>query len=221
MVRNRIWSLEKQIGGYLWVASSGGLSKVSDKEIVNYSKSDGLLNDKATSLYMDNTKNELWIGSADGYTLLKEDGFLKFDKKKGFPGKKVRNIKKDSNGHIWFGSINGLVEYDGLNYKNYTILDGLPSNTVYCVEFEGDKIWIGTKEGLGLMENGKISLIQLGKATGDFQILFLLNDKLGRIWVGTNNGIYTIQTNSDSTYDIEPYTKEDGLSGLECNMNAV
>ena len=221
LIRNRIWALEMQIGGNLWVASSGGLSNVANKGIINYSKLNGLLNDKTTSLYMDSTLNELWIGSVDGYTLLKDDKFLKFNEENGFPGKRVRDIKKDKLGHIWFSCINGLIEFDGTSYKVYTIIDGLPSNTVYNLEFDGNKIWVGTKLGLGLMENGKISLLQLGKATGDFQILFLLNDKLGRIWAGTNNGIYTIQTNSDGTYKIEHYTKEDGLTGLECNMNAV
>ena len=132
----RIWSLEKQDGENLWVASSGGLSKVTGKDIINYSRSNGLLDNKITSLYMDNVHNELWIGSANGYTLLKGEKFLRYDEESGFPGKRVRKIKKDDQGHIWFGCINGLVEFDGLSYRMYTILDGLPSNTVYCVEFE-------------------------------------------------------------------------------------
>ncbi|RLD27423.1 MAG: hypothetical protein DRI54_01115 [Bacteroidetes bacterium] len=218
---NRIWSLEKQKADKLWVASTGGLSKVKDKEIINYSRSDGLLDSKITSLFMDNLLNELWIGSSNGYTLLKDEKFLRFDEENGFPGKRVRKIKKDRQGHIWFGCINGLIEFDGISYKMYTILDGLPSNTIYCVEFDGNKTWIGTKLGLSVLENGEISQIQLGKTTGDFTITFLLNDKSGRIWAGTNNGIYTLQSNPDDTYKIEHYTKENGLNGLECNMNAV
>lgn len=218
---NRIWSLETQSGRNLWVASSDGLTNVTDKKIINYSTSDGLLNYKNISLYMDNVQNELWIGSSSGYTLLKDERFLRFDEEKGFPGKRVRKIKKDEQGHMWFGCINGLIEYDGISYKTYTILDGLPSNTVYCMDFDGERTWIGTKLGLGILENGEISQIQLGKSTGDFEIVFLLNDKLGRIWAGTSNGIYTIQSNNDNTYKIEHYTKENGLSGLECNMNAV
>ena len=218
---NRIWSLEKQNEENLWVASSKGLSKVTDKEIINYSRKNGLLDNKITSLYMDSVLNKLWIGSSRGYTLLKDEKFLIFDEGGGFTGRKVRKIKKDERGHIWFGCINGLIEFDGLSYKMYTILDGLPSNTIYCIEFEGNKTWIGTKLGLSVLENGKISQIQLGKTTGDFTITFLLNDKLGRIWAGTNNGIYTIQSNPNGTYKIEHYTKENGLNGLECNMNAV
>ncbi len=217
----RIWSLEKKDGENLWVASSGGLSKVTDKKIINYSRANGLLDNKITSLYMDNIQNELWIGSSGGYTLLKDEKFLRFDEEIGFLGKRVRKIIKDDQDRIWFGCINGLIEFDGLSYKMYTNLDGLPSNTVYCIEFEENKTWIGTKLGLSVLENGKISQIQLGKTTGDFTITFLLNDKLGRIWAGTNNGIYTIQSNPDSTYKIEHYTKENGLNGLECNMNAV
>lgn len=218
---NQIWSLETQEGGNLWVASSDGLSKVTDKKIINYSTSDGLLNTKNTSLYMDKVNNELWIGSSSGYTLLKDEEFLRFDGESDFPGKRVRKIKKDEKGNTWFGCINGLVEFDGINYKMFTILDGLPSNTVYCIEFDGDKTWIGTKLGLGILENGKLSQLHLGKTTGDLQISFLLNDKRGRIWIGTSNGIYTVQSKNDSIYTIEHYSKGNGLNGLECNMNAI
>lgn len=221
LVSNRCWSIEKQKEGVLWIGTSGGLSMIRDEEIINYSNSNGLLNKKITALYMDNEHSELWIGSSDGYTLYKDKRFLRFDKKNGFPGKRVRNIKKDKDGHIWFGCINGLFEYDGDSYKKYSTLDNLPGNTVYCLEFDGDKIWIGTKSGLGVMKNEKISQLVLGKTTGDMVISFLLNDKRGRIWVGTNNGIYTVQSNVDGTYNTEHYTKGNGLSGLECNMNAV
>jgi ligand-binding sensor domain-containing protein len=221
LISNRIWSMESQNGGILWIASSGGLSKITDKEIINYNISDGLINNKTTSLYMDNDLNELWVGSLDGYVLLKDGRFIAFNGENGFPGKRVRKIQKDNQGHVWFGCINGLIEFDGLSYKIYTIIDGLPSNSVYCLEFDGDRTWIGTKLGLAVLENGKISHIQLGKSMGDFQISFLLNDKRGRVWAGTSNGIYTIQTNNNGTFEIDHYTKENGLDGLESNMNAV
>lgn len=40
-------------------------------------------------------------------------------------------------------------------WENFTTADGLPSNRVYSVAVDGDRIWAGTDNGLALYEKGK------------------------------------------------------------------
>src|SRR5208283_4093315 len=40
-------------------------------------------------------------------------------------------------------------------FENFTTANGLPDNHVYSVLVDGDRIWAGTDNGLGLYENGK------------------------------------------------------------------
>ena len=39
-------------------------------------------------------------------------------------------------------------------WENFTTANGLPDNHVFCVLVDGDRIWAGTDNGLGLYENG-------------------------------------------------------------------
>ncbi|MGE5054696.1 MAG: hypothetical protein ACM3WP_11075, partial [Acidobacteriota bacterium] len=39
-------------------------------------------------------------------------------------------------------------------WENFTTSNGLPDNHVYCVLVNGQRIWAGTDNGLGLYENG-------------------------------------------------------------------
>src|SRR5579859_3369516 len=40
-------------------------------------------------------------------------------------------------------------------WQNFTTANGLPDNHVFFVLVDGEKIWAGTNNGLGLFENGK------------------------------------------------------------------
>ena len=221
LINNTIWALAIDGEDNLWAGTNRGISRITKSEIQNYDKKDGLLDNKITSLYFDDTNNEMWMGSINGYTRFKNRVFTQNGQSDGFPGKRIRKISKDPDGNIWFGTINGLVKFDRKQYKTFTILDSLPSNTIYCFDFDVDKMWIGTKLGLSLFENGKFSQFRLGESPGDFQINSILDDKRGRIWVGTNNGIYTIQSGFGKDYILEHYSKENGLIGVECNQNAI
>ena len=41
-------------------------------------------------------------------------------------------------------------------FVNFTTANGLPHNHVYSVLVDGDRIWAGTDNGLGLYEKGKV-----------------------------------------------------------------
>ena len=34
------------------------------------------------------------------------------------------------------------------NWKTFTTKDGLPANKIFCVRADGDRVWIGTMQGL-------------------------------------------------------------------------
>ena len=39
-------------------------------------------------------------------------------------------------------------------WENFTTASGLPDNHVYCVLVDGQRIWAGTDNGLGVYEHG-------------------------------------------------------------------
>lgn len=80
-------------------------------------------------------------------------------------------------------------------WENFTTANGLPDNHVYSVLVDGNRIWAGTDNGLGLYENGTWKIFR--PATAPDQpgiahqaVLSLALDKnTGDVWAGTMGGL--------------------------------
>ena len=68
-----------------------------------------------------------------------------YQRSNGFPGNKVYCLFQDSHNYIWMGTENGLVRFNGYEFKTYTIQDGLPDNEVLSItEDKSGKLWLST-----------------------------------------------------------------------------
>ncbi len=111
-----------------WIATGNGLYQYDGKQYTKYTKKDGLVSANIYVLETDNLNN-LIIGTDKGINKLylkeyynKDTLILKYyGKEEGFSGVECnRNaIFKDYRGHIWFGTVKGVIEYIPENdYKN-------------------------------------------------------------------------------------------------------
>jgi ligand-binding sensor domain-containing protein len=76
------------------------------------------------------------------------------------------------------------------NWKNFTTSDGLPSDKVYCVRIDGNRVFAGTHDGLAVYENGtwktytkKDGLAHNGVVSVD------ISELTGDVWVATLGGL--------------------------------
>ena len=75
-------------------------------------------------------------------------------------------------------------------FENFTTANGLPDNHVYSVLVDGDRIWAGTDNGLGLYENGKWKTYTTKDGLAHRAVLSLALDKrTGDVWAGTMGGL--------------------------------
>jgi ligand-binding sensor domain-containing protein len=75
-------------------------------------------------------------------------------------------------------------------FENFTTTNGLPDNHVYSVLVDGDRIWAGTDNGLGLYENGKWKSFTTKDGLAHRAVLSLALDKrTGDVWAGTMGGL--------------------------------
>ncbi|WP_421762857.1 histidine kinase [Ekhidna sp.] len=81
------------------------------------------------------------------------------------------------------------IEVQSQELINYTIKEGLPSNTIYCLE-QDDKgfIWFGTDAGLSRFDGREFRNYSLQEGLPDMDILNFYKDSKGRIWMYTFNG---------------------------------
>lgn len=91
-------------------------------------------------------------------------------------------------------------------WENFTAANGLPDNHVYSVLVDGNRIWAGTDNGLGLYENGTWKVFRPDPAAKEQSlahqaVLSLALDKSnGDVWAGTMGGLSRISAGRIDTF---------------------
>jgi hypothetical protein len=146
-----------------------------------------------TALLVDNSGNK-WIGFR---TLAGSPnaGLVKYDNSNwtvygtlstpALPSNSVTALAQDNVGNIWIGTNVGLVKFDGTIFTTYTTIDGLPSNTITCIESIGSQIYIGTQSGLSRFNGVNFTNYNVanGKLSDDI-ITAIKAESSSLIWIG-------------------------------------
>jgi ligand-binding sensor domain-containing protein len=78
-------------------------------------------------------------------------------------------------------------------FENFTTANGLPNNHVYCVLVDGDRVWVGTEDGLAVYENHAWKVYNTKDGLAHRAVLSLALDKrTGDVWAGTMAGLSRI-----------------------------
>ena len=91
-------------------------------------------------------------------------------------------------------------------WENFTAANGLPDNHVYCVLVDGNRIWAGTDNGVGLYEKGTWQIFRPNPDAKEHSlahqaVLSLALDKnTGDVWAGTMGGLSRISAGRIDTY---------------------
>lgn len=74
-------------------------------------------------------------------------------------------------------------------YINYTVKEGMPSNTVYCI-FQDKKgyLWLGTDRGVARFDGYQFTIFTTTDGLADNTIFDIYEDSKHRIWFACNNG---------------------------------
>jgi len=120
----------------------------------------------------------------------------------------VRRIVPDSKGFIWFAGTEGLVRFDGNEFRVFTEADGLPvSSTSDILERRDGTYWVAAEEQLCAFDprpNRQRFRCERPKL-GDINAL--LQDET-TLWCGTETGLWRRPANGDNPWEfvrgIEP-----------------
>jgi len=133
---------------------------------------------------------------------------------------------QDKAGNLWFGtSAEGVYRFDGKLFTQFTVKEGLVSNSVTSIlEDNTGIIWLGTREGLCRYDGKNITPFPITKSfmspygsnnyTDDQStkkaIWSMLQDKSGKIWLGAGDGLYIYSANRFSRFLDDPYVVNKG-----------
>lgn len=132
-------------------------------------------------------------------------------------GDNVNCSLQDQAGNLWFGTTSeGVYKYDGKSFSQFTVTDGLHSNAIHCIfEDKAGKIWIGTAAGVNCYDGKIFAKIRitssnwgnLNPATSQnntpsnrYDVFSIMQDKSGKLWFATVNGVYIYDGNSFTSF---------------------
>lgn len=125
----------------------------------NYSTLDGLPNNSIYSVFKD-SRGILWIGTANGVSALINGKITNFSQKDGLAYNNCWSIVEDNLHHLWFASYGGgITFYDGKKFKIINERKGLVNNYVRKLFTHNDKLYIGTKDGLSVLDISTFKLV--------------------------------------------------------------
>ena len=122
----------------------------------------------------------------------------------GLPSNGVYSIASDSRGFLWFATAEGLVRFDGSGFT--APIAGLPHRLILQVLIgRQGNYWLATPGGLirfrpdsPLSSADRIVVLRPGSQTDSDDILTLVEDRDGKLWIGTEAGLFRIDDTSRS-----------------------
>lgn len=131
----------------------------------------------------------------------------------GLPSSTIYELFRDSKNQLWFGTENGVVCFNGQDFKTYTTADGLSDNVVIRImEDSFGRIWFHQQGKLPTyFVNGEIKQIKLPKENDNIAIepasYFVETDKK-EVAVSTKNGLLLIDRKGNSRHIQGPEKRE-------------
>lgn len=206
-----IWCTMRNVADCDWFGTETGLlRRKSNGQFDTWRVKDGLLSDKVTCL-LKISSEEFLIAGAGGIQAWRSGQWKTIhDNQKNNIGTVRKMVRNSSTLYVasdrgFFKSTeNGLVQVLNFNQTSYALL-----------EKNGD-VFIGSEDGLYLYRKDSLTEITLSELPSGRFVTFLNSDQQ-RLYVGTNNGLYTYAFSSG---EVQHYGVAEGLPNVETNVNS-
>ncbi|MEK7705795.1 MAG: two-component regulator propeller domain-containing protein, partial [Myxococcota bacterium] len=225
--RNAIRRVVEAADGTLWMGGSPAeVLRLDPKThaLRRYGAANGVEGRRIFSLLVDHT-GVLWVAT-DGAGLLRWVPEAAHFVREQLPGTKLDDrisyVMEDRQGRLWATSELGLLVRDGGSWRRLGEGQGLKSDDVnYVIQDRDGDYWVAYFESLGVThlryQQDQVSILaQLGKTTGitDAKTYSMGEDLLGRLWIGTGNGLDIVLGNDVSHYDTSDGTPGDDFDAM-------
>ncbi len=147
-----------------FIGAKGMIFKLKNDTVINSYKIELAGDNDVVAILYDKNKN-IWFSIMNkGFYLIPNDSdkIIDIGSKLGLQNTLVNSYFEDNEGNIWVSTFGkGVYCINNLYLKNYNENDGLSSNNVYSIaKGNNDKLFLGTFNGISVLENGKIDRIK-------------------------------------------------------------
>lgn len=171
-------------------------------------------------IYFDGN-NRAWLTQRERFIIVRITK-MRFEKRLVNPSVSVRQMVEVRPGEVWAGTYSGLFKFSPNNSEVKKIATPTPFLFGLCKD--GPYIWIGTHGNYLIRIDDRNERYEKFPITGitekKVSSIHLLNpfvDKRGDVWVGSNLGIFRVDTLRKSVYR-DPHFNTDGLEKRQINF---
>ena len=137
------------------------------------------------------------------------------------PSSITRNIIQDRKGDIWLATWEGIIQYDGNSFTNFTNKEGLRRFHAFsALEDKAGNLWFGTIGAGAFLYDGKaFTNFTTKEGLAHDRLGCFHEDKSGKIWIGTEGGISVYDGNflPPVKGGFRNYTTNEGLTNNDVN----
>jgi len=220
----------------LWFATQNGISQLNTTTNVftNYLHdvtNTNTLSDNAVRCLMKDRASCVWVGTFPGGIDFFYQGNSNFSNigeaigAKGLLHPLVNALVEDADGSLWVGTSNGGLSHidrksnSFIHYSVKSPRSGRIINGVKSLADDGTNLWIGTLEGLSLLQksSGKITHFNIPIREGRLgeKIITAILPDSGGVWIGTNGGGFKFFRNGQTLHS---HLNEGGAESLADNF---
>lgn len=214
----------------VWVGTNNGLSRYN-RELDNFDNFYSSVDDSNTL-----KDNFIWdiYQNNEGVLLVSTDkGLHKYNAEKGYfvrilltgfekELQAIRTIFQDNNNRYWLGTYeNGIFLADS-SFENIRDLKEqnsqtsyIPAQTLHDIKIIDQQYWLATNSGLYILGEALQIIDHFNKKELASDIIRTINQVNNHVWLGSENGLNTIDL---STLDISTYQKENHERALSDNI---
>ncbi len=116
----------------------------------------------------------------------------------------IHKVVSDPLGYLWFCTSDGLSRFDGYEFVNYSVAQGLPHRIVYDLLITNSSdYWVATAGGLAHFNprattpESKLKTYVPTQRPGSESFVSIYQDSSGTIWLGTDNGLHALHRSGE------------------------
>ncbi len=228
LTHNRVFDIEKDSTGYIWVATLNGLNRydgINIKKFKHHTLDSTSISENFIECIFIDSRNNLWIGTNNnGLNKFnpEQENFTRFNHNPNITNslcdQSIHTIKEIKNGNLIIGTNNGISIFNYtkkqfLNFKhNPSDKNSLTNNEVRAILIDNNKAWIGTAGGLCEINTDTYEFKSYHSNTNNDNglssnyILSITKTSDSLIWIGTAYGLNSLNpyTNKITRYLHEP-----------------
>ncbi|MBF0160932.1 MAG: regulator [Magnetococcales bacterium] len=185
LVNEWVYAIQVDDQGRTWFGTEGGISRFDGQTWHSWTHADGLGAPNAEKLPVSHntglgTRNRHDLGVMNGGETTYNPGY-------------VFALQVEKDGTVWAGTWGGGVSrFDGKQWRNYSVTEGLPGTVVYSLARDGQgTLWAGTDRGVAWFDGNRWHPLMDGHLQQS-HVYTLATAPGGDLWAGSRGNVFRI-----------------------------